>query len=79
MKIRPQMTSVLGQDQQARLAQRLAEEAEHAQAEDLADDARAELDDVAEGRDPVARDGQPAVHLMFRISGWVASSVCVNT
>ena len=41
------------EDQDAGLAQRLAEEAEDAQAEDLAEDARGELDDVAERGEPV--------------------------
>ena len=79
MNVRPQITSVLREDQHAGLAQRLAEVAEDLQAEDLAHDAPAEADDVAERREPVARDCQPVVHLMLRMSGWVASSVCVNT
>ena len=50
-----------GEDQDPGLAQRLAEEAEDAQAVDLAEDAPAELRDLAEARDPVARDGEPAL------------------
>ena len=62
--------------------ERLAEEAEDLQGEDLGDDRRAEADDLAERGDPVARDGKPLTthgYLMLRISGWVASRVCVNT
>jgi hypothetical protein len=41
----------------------------------------AELHDLAEGGDPVARDGEPGAshQRMFRISGWVARSVWVKT
>ena len=53
-------------------------------AEDVAHDARHELRDVPEGRDPVlGNDSQVRpirpVYLITEISGWVASSVCVNT
>ena len=51
------------QDQDAGLAQGLAEEAEDAAVEDVAEGQAAELDDVAEGGDPVPRYGQPAGHL----------------
>ena len=80
MKTRPQMTSVEERMRMPGLAQRLAEEAEDAQAVDLAQDAPAELRDLAEVRDPVARDGEPAAHYLITvISGWVASSVWVKT
>src|SRR4051794_18370341 len=69
-----------GEDEDAGLAQRLTEEAEDAQAVDLAQDPPGELGDLAEVRDPVARDGQPAAHYLITvISGWVASSVWVKT
>jgi hypothetical protein len=70
-----------GDDQQPRLPQRLAEEAQDLQAEDLADDRRAEADDFAEGGEPLTRGCEPLAphHLMLMMSGWVASSVCVNT
>ena len=51
-------------------------------AKTCADDARAELGDVAEGGDPVLRDADSQVlahYLITEISGWVASSVCVKT
>src|SRR4051812_16323851 len=69
------------EDQDAGLAERLAEEVEDAAVEDRADDSRGELRDVSERRDPVARDAQPAAahYLITEISGWVASSVCVKT
>src|SRR4051794_40572099 len=49
-----------GDDEDARLAQRLAEELEDAQRVDEGEDLAAELRDLAEGRDPVARDAEPA-------------------
>jgi hypothetical protein len=58
-----------GQDQDPGLAQRLAEELQDAQREDLADDAAAELRDLAEARQPVARDGHPAHQACAPISG----------
>src|SRR5436309_10321585 len=68
------------EDQDTGLPQRLAEEAEDAQAEDLVEDPRRELRDIAESGDPVARGGPHAVHyLITEISGCVASSVCVKT
>ena len=68
-----------GDDEDSRLPQRLAEEAEDAQRVDVAKDLPAELRDLAEAGDPVARDGEPTGHRMTWISGWVASSVWVNT
>ena len=76
------MTSVEREDQDAGLAQRLAEEAEDPQPVDVAQDAAAELGDLAEAGEPVARDCQPGSTHAQRItviSGWVASSVCVKT
>ena len=68
------------QDQDPGLAQGLAEEAEHAPVEDVAEGLAAELDDVAERGDPVPRDREPAAHhRITRISGWVASRVWVKT
>src|SRR4051812_6719559 len=67
------------EDQDAGLAQGLAEEAEDPQRVDLPDDLAAELRDLAERGDPVARDGQPAHYRITWISGWVARRVCVNT
>src|SRR4051794_36854504 len=65
-----------GDDEDAGLAQGLAEEAEDAQAVDVAEDAAAELEQDPRGREPPAqRDG----HLITVISGWVARSVWVNT
>ncbi len=73
-----------GHDDQPGLAQDLARELEDAQIEDLLQDAPDELDDLAEAREPVARDGRPAgggtTHQRITvISGLVASSVCVKT
>src|SRR5215216_2174763 len=69
------------ENQDARLAQGLAEEVEHLPVEDRARDARAELGDVAERGDPVAWNAQPrpSHYLITEISGWVARSVWVNT
>src|SRR5215211_512996 len=69
------------QDQEAGLPQALAEEAEDLEREDLGDDARAEADDLPHRGEPVLRHCEPGVahHLICTISGWVASSVCVNT
>src|SRR3954452_25173457 len=64
-----------GEDQDPGLAQRFAEEAKDAQAEDIAEDLAGELGDLAERRNPVARDR----HRMTWISGWVARSVWVKT
>jgi hypothetical protein len=49
------------------LAQRLAEEAEHAQAVDLAEHPQAELRDLAEAGDPVAGDGEPVAHYLITV------------
>src|SRR3954454_10911791 len=68
-----------GDDEDAGLPQGLAEEAEDPQRVDEAEDLAAELRDLAEARDPVARNAEPAHQRMTWISGWVASSVCVNT
>ena len=67
------------QDQDARLSEGLAEEAEYAAVEDVAEGLAAELDDVARRGDPVLGDCQPADHRITNISGWVASSVWVKT
>jgi hypothetical protein len=69
------------QDQDARLAQRLAEEAQHVTVEDLRDHPRGEPGDLAERGDPILGDAEPGAphYLMIEISGWVASSVCVKT
>src|SRR4051794_16827887 len=66
-------------DQDAALAQRLAEEAEDAQRVDQPEDLPAELRDLAKAGEPVARDRQPAHYRITWISGWVASRVWVNT
>src|SRR5207253_8225334 len=62
------------EDQHPGLAQGLAEEAEDAQAEDLAEVARGELGDVAQRGDPGARGYGVADHVMTEICGWVARS-----
>jgi hypothetical protein len=59
MKISPPDDERRGDDQDPGLTQRLAEEAEHLQPEDLADDRRTELDDLPERGDPVARHAEP--------------------
>src|SRR5205807_9383689 len=46
-------------DEDPRLPERLAEEAEDPQPEDLAEHPGGELDDIAERREPVARHRQP--------------------
>src|SRR3954447_14386669 len=56
------------QDEDAGLAQGLAEEAEDPQRVDLADDLAAELRDLAEAGDPVARDCEPTHQRMTWIS-----------
>ena len=66
-------------DQDPGLAQRLAEELKHAPGVDEAEHAAAEARDVAEAREPIARDCEPAAHLITEISGCVASSVWVKT
>jgi hypothetical protein len=66
-------------DQDAALAQRLAEESEYAQAVDVADDLAAECPDLAGGGEPFARHCEQFVHLITRICGWVARSVWVKT
>ena len=79
MNTRPQMTSV---EETMRIpAWRSASPKKcSTRPEDLADDPPGELRDVAEARDPVARDGKPAAHQRrFASSGLVASSVCVKT
>src|SRR4051794_16380254 len=68
-----------GDDQDAGLAQRLAEELQDPAGVDQAEDPPAELGDLAERRDPVAGDREPAHQRMTWISGWVASSVWVKT
>ena len=60
MKTRPQMTIVEETIRMPALAQRLAEEAQDAQAVDVAEDAAAELRDLAERGEPVLRDAEPA-------------------
>ncbi len=50
------------EDQDAGLAQALAEEAQDAAGVDEAGDARAEAGDLAEGVEPAARDFEPGVH-----------------
>ena len=75
------MTSVEDEDQDARLAQRLAEEAEDAQAVDLAQDACAQNLTISPKFEIQSRGtaSQPPIYRITVISGWVASSVWVKT
>ena len=81
MKIRPQITSV--DERISRPAWRSAspKKRKTLRPKTSATTRPAEADDLAERGEPVARDCEPLAshHLMLRISGWVASSVCVNT
>ena len=82
MKIRPQITSV--EDRISSPAWRSAspKKRKTLSVKTSATTRRAEADDLAERGEPVARDCEPRAshgYLMFTISGWVASSVCVNT
>ncbi len=66
-------------DEDARLTERLAEEAENTQAPDFSDHGAGEADDLACGRKPGTRHGEQLAHLITRRVGCVASSVCVKT
>ena len=82
MKIRPQITIVEERISMPAWRSASPKKRKTRGREDVGHDARAEADDLAEGGEPVARDGEPTMvahHLMLMISGWVASSVCVNT
>ena len=82
MKIRPQITSV--EERISRPAWRSASPKKRKTLSEKTSPTTVaqKLDDLAEGGEPVARDCEPLPshgYLMLRISGWVASSVCVNT
>ncbi len=80
MNISVQMIVRRADDQDARLAQRLAEEAEDAQAVDVADDLPVNLPISPVAASHSRGIAEPFVHhLITRICGWVASSVCVKT
>ena len=81
MNTSAQMIERRADDQDSRLAQRLAEEAEHAQAPDVTDDVAREPADLAGRREPFARQlpDSSFTHLITRICGCVASSVWVKT
>src|SRR4051812_37728043 len=58
------------EDQHAGLAQRLAEVAEDLEVEDLFQHGPAEAQDLPEGGEPVARDGEPTAHCATRSEGF---------
>ena len=83
MNTRPQITSVEPTIRIPAWRSASPKNFEHAQAEDLADDLRRELDDLAERLDPALgvltiRSSSVAHLAIVVISGCVASSVWVN-
>ncbi len=87
MNTSPQIDERRGDDQDPGLAQRLAEEPQHAQREHVAQHAGDEPQHLAGVDEAVARPLEglaerklsPGAHLaIVVIEGWVASSTCVN-